>query len=114
MADSSVIWQAPDGILTDLMQPTKHHVQPGRQGAFMPPVSLIEDVVPLQPGGRLRSVQVRPRNVTLPLFIVADSAVNLRQRLRDLLNYLDPTRGDGILRVTTPSGEVRELTCRYS
>jgi hypothetical protein len=114
VADSAIVWQAPDGFLLDLMEPTKRHVTPGRLGAFMPPVSHIEDTVPLQPGSRLRGVQVRPREIALPLFVTAATAALLRAELRGLLHYFDPARGDGILRATTPSGEVRELTCRYA
>jgi phage-related protein len=86
----------------------------GRTGLFAPPASFIADEIPLQAGARVRSAKHQVREVDLPLFLQAADAPSLRTRVRTLLRALDPTRGDGKLRVTPVVGDERELTCRYA
>lgn len=82
-------------------------------GRFMPPPRRVDEVVPLQAGGRLRDVRHDVRDVRLKLHLDAASDTALRTSLRALLAALDPVRGDGRLRVTAPGGDQRELYCRY-
>lgn len=86
----------------------------GVAGRFMPPVEIIEDIIPGQPGSRTRSVRHLPRDVAVPVWLRGPSAADLRATLREVVRILDPTIGDGRLQATAPDGSVRELTCRYA
>lgn len=83
------------------------------EGRFMPPIRRTADDVPLQPGTRTRSVLHDESEVVLPLHFPGTDPTNLRANLRTWMARLDPTRGDGKLRITDPAGAVRELTCSY-
>jgi Phage tail protein len=85
----------------------------GVMGRFMPPQRRTADIVPLQPGERLRSILHGARDTSLPLAFQASSERDLRSLIRAWLVRFDPARGDGILRITGEDAGVRELTCRY-
>lgn len=82
-------------------------------GRMMPVSRRTDEVVPLQPGQRLRSILHDQRDVTLGLLFQAATATAIRTLLRTWLARFDATRGDGSLVVTDPAGAQRELTCRY-
>lgn len=84
------------------------------RGLDMPPSVLVTEDVPLQPGQRLRNVKVGARTVDLPIFIRATTPARLQNYIRTLRYAMDPTRGEGRLRVTPPDGNPRELFCRYA
>lgn len=86
----------------------------GIHGRGMPPASFVEEDVPLEDGARLLRVKTTPREVTVPLAFLADDETQLRTLLRSWQARLRPAAGDGILRVTGPGGDVRELVCRYA
>jgi hypothetical protein len=86
----------------------------GMNGRFMPPLSFSEEEVPLQAGSRLRNIKVHARDVDVPIFIKANSPMELRQKVRDCLRRFNPLKGDGRLKVLSPDGSQRELFCRYS
>lgn len=115
MKKDKLAWVQPDGaafVLTG--QPDLDvHWSLGVDGRFMPPVDLITDRIPGQAGARLREVQVREREVTLPLTVFGPDEAGLRDRVRRLLREFDPTRGPGILRCTAVDGTMRELECTY-
>lgn len=106
-ADEATVWIDADGGLTNL------DVEWSTEGRFMPPIAFDEDGVPGQPGLRLRTVRHREKDFVLPLWITDTSETLLRARLRTLIAKMDPTRGDGRIRVTGPGGDQREITCRY-
>lgn len=83
------------------------------EGRFMPPIRRNADIVPLQPGSRLRSVVHGESEVSLGIYFSAADAIAQRANLREWMFRLDPTRGPGKLRVTGPAGNVRELSCSY-
>lgn len=83
------------------------------KGRFMPPPQFVTTKVPSQPGERLREVTHGPRKFTVRLVITAATEPLLRTAQRDLVDAMDPTQGDGIFRVQSPLGDVREIPCRY-
>jgi phage-related protein len=83
------------------------------KGRFMPPPRFVTSQVPSQPGERLREVTHGPKKFTVRLVITAATEPLLRQAERDLVDAMDPTQGDGIFRVQSPLGDVREIPCRY-
>ncbi|MEU0797181.1 hypothetical protein ABZ342_44565 [Amycolatopsis sp. NPDC005961] len=82
-------------------------------GRFMPAPRFVATGVPGQPGERLREVQHDVKDFTIRLTLAASSEAQLRQMQRDLVSAMDPVRGDGIFRVQSTIGDVREIACRY-
>jgi phage-related protein len=101
-------WIDPDGTSTALW------VEYSVKGAFGPPATIYEEAVPGQPGARFREARHEVRELTLPLYLYNDDPdpSPLHTQLGNLVRALDPTRGEGVLRVTTPVGDVRDLGCR--
>lgn len=107
MAAEVTEWIDVDGVATEI------DVEWDADGRFMPPIHRVEEPVPLQAGARLRSTRHAARDVALKFLVAADTEAELRTSLRSLVLKMDPTRGDGALRVTAPGGDQRELACRY-
>lgn len=100
-------WISPDGTVLTL------DVDWNAKGRFMPPPAFQEDLVPGQPGSILRLAVNTPRDFTLRLVFTAATEAALRDVLRSTMYAMHPIRGDGIIRVTAPGGDVREIVCRY-
>ncbi|MDF2968358.1 MAG: hypothetical protein K0Q93_2136 [Nocardioidaceae bacterium] len=107
MAAEVLTWIDPDGTELEL------YVDWNVNGRFMPPVSYEEGTVPGQPGARFRSVRHGPRDFVLPVRIADQDPAVLRTLLRSVVRSMDPTRGAGRIRVASPAGDQREITCRY-
>lgn len=86
----------------------------GDSGLEMPPMSMVEDVIPGQAGAQLREVRVAARDAVLPFYMEQGSETALRDLLRSLARRLNPQRGDGRLRHIATDGTTRDLTCRYT
>ena len=104
---------AADGSVTNLRELPGVRAL-GDTGLDLPPVALVEDDVPQQPGSQLRAVNLRPREATIPFYLSQADELSLRTLLRTLARRFNPAAGDGKLRVTSVDGTVRELTCRYT
>lgn len=113
MADEVVTWVDADGGLTVLPAEWK------ARGRFMPPVRIRSDAVPGQSGEIPREVRHGVREFVLPLFWKSADDEALRTELRDILDKMNPANDDGTprfgkVRVQSPLGDVREITCLYS
>ncbi|MCP8970576.1 phage distal tail protein [Ectobacillus ponti] len=106
-------WIDADGNETILSNQPNYMVLPGTAGRFMPPVEFIEGEVPFQSGSYLRQVNIKSRDVDIPLRVTGANDAEIWGILRNLLRLFNPVRGNGRLRVTAPDGSQRELTCRY-
>lgn len=93
----------PDGDLIEL------EVDWAVRGRGMPPIRYRVDPIPGEAGGELRYVEHGVKEIELPLWLIDGNEVDLRNKLRDLIAKLDPTRGLSTLRVTGPDGGVREI-----
>lgn len=115
MRTDTLAWVQADGaaIVLTKQPDLEVHWRLGVDGRFMPPVELVTDRIPGQAGAQLREVQVREREVTLPLTVFGADEAGLRTRVRKLLREFDPLRGAGILRCTSADGTMRELVCTY-
>jgi phage-related protein len=82
-------------------------------GRFMPEPAFITNGVPGAPGERLRSVRHVPHDFTIRVVISGADEPAVRTSTRALVKAMDPTRGNGIIRVQSPIGDVREIVCRY-
>jgi hypothetical protein len=107
-------WIDSNGTETGLSGQGNIEVMIGPEGRFMPPISLVEESVPFQHGGRLRQVNIQTREIDLPLEISGIDYMEVRNKLRELLKAFNPLNGDGKLKCIAPNGTQRELSCRYS
>lgn len=104
----------PAGDEYVLSSQVDHDTLEGISGRGMPPIRIADEVVPLAPGSRIRSVSHGVRDVAVPIVFTAASLPEVRDILRGVMRTFDPVRGDGTLRVLTPDGVERDLTCRYA
>lgn len=107
-------WIDADGVEHNLSGLDGIEVLIGPEGRFMPPFSFVEEEVPFAPGSRLRQVNVKAREVDLPIEISCTTHSELRSKLRSLMKILNPLKGDGTLKCTAIDGTQRLLNCRYS
>lgn len=93
-----------------------------REGFYMPPVSYVEESVPVQDkcgdvstqeGKTVRRLNIEPREIRFRLRVTGTNAANLRQNIRKYIRAFSPLYGEGKLEVTTPDGLVRYLNARY-
>lgn len=104
----------PDGLEHSLSDGNPLFVLLGLEGLHMPPVDLVEENVPRQPGGRLREVRFLAREIDLPLRLLAASPAALASATRTLLGWFNPARATApVLRFTAPDGAQREIAVRY-
>lgn len=107
-------WIDPAGGSTDLV------VSWDMNGRYMPPVTFMADKLPGRNGEVLRHVRHEARTVTIPINLLAtcvtgtSSLAAVQTALSDLVYAMDPTRGDGILRIMKADGQMRDLRCRYA
>lgn len=114
MADELWEWITPEGTIYRLDSGIDGaHVVETVEGRFMSPIRRQADIVPFQPGTRLRSSVHGESEVSLGVYFPGIDAVALRANVREWVNRFDPTRGPGLLRVTGPAGDIRELSCSY-
>lgn len=107
-------WIDPDGAEYPLTGAVDREVLEGVSGRGMPPIRLTAEVVPLQPGARLRSVEHGERAVAVPMVFHGPTIADARATMRAFMPIFDPTRGVGKLRARTADGLARELRCLYS
>jgi hypothetical protein len=111
--DQSFAWTDPGGTRHEFgFTGSGYDVLVGLRNRWMPPATPVEDEIPFIPGSVLRGVNVRPLDFPLPVLVSGDTRAQLRQRLRELMYWFSPGRGDGIFEATAPDGEVRLLHCR--
>lgn len=79
---------------------------------WFPEAGWIENRAPNIPGTILQNVTIDTLDFPLPILVTGDGPAQLHQRLRQLVYWLDPRRGDIALQVTAPDGVTRRITCR--
>jgi hypothetical protein len=114
MPSEQFFWIDATGNETPLSNSPNFEILVGPTGRFMPPVDLVEQQVPFQPGTRLKQAYVKSRDIDLPLGITGVSKSDLRTQIRNLLNMFNPLAGDGQLKIIAEDGSQRLITCRYS
>lgn len=104
----AVTWIGPDGVELEL--------QPKWEASnrFAPPLEWEEDSVPGQPGMRFRSVRHGLKTFDQTIWITGTTESDLRTKMRQMVRAMDPSRGEGILKVETPVGDERQIRCFYS
>jgi phage-related protein len=112
----TVEWIDADGVTLTLSGPgvTTYQVDWGVSGRYMPKIEVQVDSIPGRAGGVLRGARHGVHEFVLPLSLAASTESSLRTLLRSLVDCMDPTRGQGRIRVTSPLGDQREITCAYA
>lgn len=105
-------WIDADGNEHVFDHTTGYQIERVVTGRWWPPVDWIEDKAPGIPGAVPQSVQIGPLDWDMPLHISGDTPAQLHQRVRALMYWLDPRRGDGQFKNTAADGSTRLLTCR--
>lgn len=113
VACDTITWIDADGADLVLAKAADRDVLQGVTGRGMPPIIVRDEPVPEQAGARLRYVQHGARDYAVPWMLSHRSLAELNALLRATLPRFDPLRGDGTLRLVTPDGQTRDLTCRY-
>lgn len=111
MGTQAFTWIDPNGTSYDLNEYWDF------DGRYMPPVAFIADELPGQAGQVLRAVKHGARTIKISAVLTVDcglTAADLQAELRTLVEAMDPTLGQGKLRVTNPGGDQREIVCSYS
>lgn len=104
----TTVWVDVDGGQTTL------EVEWATSGRFMPKIEFNEDIVAGQPGARLRSVRHAVHELVVPFWFDGATEADQRTQMRNICDLMDPTRGPGKIRVTSPVGDQREIVCSYA
>ena len=83
---------------------------PGVEGLDEPPRRIITADPATWDGSQFRDVFYAPRDVFVPLSLVADNTDDMRATLRTLATLLDPKRGPVTLTVAHADGTLRDIT----
>lgn len=108
-----LFWVDANGTENPLTRENGYILLKGLKGFYMPPVEVIEEEVPFQPGSRPRNVKVKSREIDVPVKIVGKDPIDLESNIDRLLRMVNPLRGDGKFKSISDSGRQRELSCRY-
>jgi hypothetical protein len=114
MPDQALQWVDAGGGVTAIRGGTGIDLGPTIIGRYGPTIRFVTEQVPLQPGQRFRSIQHGLARVAVSVIFHPGSSVSLRPLIQQWVRLLDPLRGTGALRATDPSGNLRDLVCRYS
>lgn len=113
-------WVDPQGIVRDLSQATSPNlfVVRGATGLGVPPADIIADKLPFTSGDIPRHVQVKGREIELPLFVQGPTLGGLLDAADDLAAWFatadEASRTPGYLRITRPNDDaVRQIACYY-
>lgn len=110
----TIEWIDPDGTTTTLHGGADMFVAWNVSGRFSPSARFEEEGIPEGDGARLRAVHHDARDFGLPVWVRAGDEATLRTAIRSLVSAMNPVRGDGRIRVTSPLGDQREIVCRVA
>lgn len=98
-------WIDPFGAVTTL------DVDWEASGRFMPPTKIVTTGVPGQSGSRLREVRHGERQFKVRVILSSATEPLLRTAQRAMATSMNALNGEGIYRVQSPLGDVREIKC---
>lgn len=107
-------WVTPDGDEISWTRAAGFQPTWGPSGFRMAPATVVSSSIPFGAGSTIRRARTNERVLDLPMTIHAVSDLQLWDRIEQLANWLDPTEGDGYLKVRRPDGNTRQLKCRYT
>jgi len=110
----SIEFVSPLGATINFTDQVHYWVIRGKSGFHGTPFAIIERETPFVAGAYISGIQVKPRILEVPVFVLGNNRNDFLDRMAYLAKYLDPVNGDGTLRYTRPNGTIRELSCRMS
>lgn len=110
---SQIYWIPPVGEQVNLNDHQKFWAVRGWKNFHNLPFEINSYEVPLRAGEAFSSVEIKPRDIDLPILIVSSSRYQFMQDYRSLVSAFNPTLGEGIIRHISVDGLVRDLHCRY-
>lgn len=113
MARTTIEWVAPDGSITNLNDWQELFLLNGQRNFHNLPISINSYEVPLRPGEAFSSVEIKAREVDLPIFILSRTRADFIAKMRALVSMFNPDKGEGRLRVKHYDSQPREIYCRY-
>jgi hypothetical protein len=109
--DVESIAETPGTELIRFDGSTGYYLLYHRTGAQAPPVTLVEQRIPMRPGSMFQYMDIQPRDVELGILVEGKSPEELRERIRNLTTKLIDV--DGALYARYSNGTERRLYCRY-
>lgn len=101
-----------DGVEHALTELTSYLPTLGPRGLWVPEFELSVDQRPFDVGGDLKRANARDRVVDFPLYIMGTTELQIHERTRALIRWINAVDGDSYLKVTAPDGAERRLKCR--
>lgn len=89
-------------------------VERGLSGAWSPEIEPVRHRSAFSDGVAVARVDVGERRLSLPVFVRAESPAGLRDRLEQVVSWLDTRDGAATLRAVNESGDTRDLTVRLA
>jgi phage-related protein len=113
MALEQVIWMDGGGGSLDLNNRDTHFATRKRVGVWSPVFKLQSSRLPLAEGSQLERVVIEERGLDLEVKLRGQTRAGLYSLLRDLSQRMDPTKGNGQIKVISEDGSTtRLLNCR--
>lgn len=112
MATESVVWVDVTGAVTPLKVGLNAQIG-DMVGRFMPPVQSTDDTLPFTDGSVNRLILFGERQFSVPINVLDTNQAGLRTQLRNMIKAMNPKRGKGVVRVTSPLGDIREIDALY-
>lgn len=113
MDKETIIWTDAKGVEYILTDQEDISITIGPSGRYMPPIEYQEEEIPYQPGSQVKQVRVKARTIDFPIEINGITQMDVRNKLRELLRWFNPLKGDGRIKSISPDGSQREINCRY-
>lgn len=110
--EQAFAWVDAGGTVHALGGASGYDVLAALSGRWFPPAAWIEERAPGIPGTILLGNEVKSLDFPLPLLVTGTGAAQLHQRLRDLMYWTDPRRGDCWFRATAPDATTRQIRVR--
>lgn len=110
-------WMDRNFTIHDLTRDTSPlvFVTKGTKGLGQSPVNFEDEKFPLLPGGALRHIATRPREIELPIIVRETNLTDLMIKVAQVRDWFYPgnelNRYGGYLRITPPDGELRQIFC---
>lgn len=109
------VWYAASGATIELTGLADDlEIERGTSGIYMPPLRVVKDIIPGQPGRLTRQVFHDVREVTFPLIALPNNVEDMENLIEKLVRFMDPTKGPGVLRRVARDGSYTDLFCRYA
>jgi len=113
MTTTTITWIPTSGSQIILNNEVNYYTLVGMLGALSPMYTFVEERFPELYGTYIKSLNVEPRTLTIPLKLVGTTLTDLKEKQENLLVALNPILGQGVLKFQYGS-TIRYLDCYYA